>query len=614
MRVRRTRALAALGGVTALLAAGIAVLLGLGSTAFAATLFSDDFNDGDTAGWSKSGGTWTVLTDGSPVAAQTNATSENARLFGGTTSWTAYAVQARVKPVSFGSGGFVALLARAAGSTKFYRLALLPGNQVQLQAVSGSSVTVLGSAARTVATGSWYTLAIDVNGSIVTGRVDGTQVAQGTSTLAAAGRIGLQTGYAAAEFDDVLVSSGGTTPTPSATSAGASASPSASPSRTASASPSASASIPTGGLVVATNGNDANPGTLGAPLATIQRAVALAQPGTTISVRGGTYPLTTNIQITKSGTAGAPYTITAYNGERVVIDGEGLPYTPAAVDASVPNSARGAFHQEAASYWNYIGLEIVNSPYAIFCRDCSNNRFERLSTHDNYESGLQIQGASSNNLVLNLDSYGNRDPRKNGESADGLAIKEGSGTGNVVRGARLWNNSDDGFDAWEFLSPITIENSLAYGNGYNRWSLPNYTGDGNGFKLGGGDVDLPAAHVVRNSMAWGNSAGGFIDNANPGALVLDHNTAWKNTGTGFDFADSTSTLTKNLSVNNGTAVSLGSHSTGSGNSWNLGGAWNDAALLSTDPAGLTGARTASGDIPVTDFLVPRSGVDVGAHL
>jgi hypothetical protein len=62
--------------------------------------------------------------------------------------------------------------------------------------------------------------------------------------------------------------------------------------------------------------------------------------------------------------------------------------------------------------------------------------------------GFQMQGASANNLILYLDSYGNRDPRKNGESADGFACKEGSGTGNVLRGARLWNNVDDGLDLW----------------------------------------------------------------------------------------------------------------------------------------------------------------------
>ena len=366
-----------------------------------------------------------------------------------------------------------------------------------------------------------------------------------------------------------------------------------------------------GSLYVATDGSDSNAGTLAAPLRTIQRAVDLAQAGDSILIRGGTYAPTTNIQLLKSGTASQPIRLGNYNGERVVIDGEGMPHTPGAVGSSIPRAQRGAIHIEG-EHWRLSGLEIANGPYGIFGVDTSGNVFERLVTRNNYESGVHIQGASSANQVINLDSYGNRDPRKNGESADGLAIKEGSGTGNVVRGARLWNNSDDGLDFWEFLSPVTVEGSGAYGNGYNRWSLPNYTGDGNGFKLGGGgDEDLPAAHVVRNSVAWDNSAGGFIDNANPGALVAERCTAWRNKGTGFDFADADGTLTKNLAVANGTNVSLGSNSGGSGNSWNLGGTWS---FTSTDATTITGARAADGSIPTSAFLRPANGADVGARL
>lgn len=366
----------------------------------------------------------------------------------------------------------------------------------------------------------------------------------------------------------------------------------------------------TNALHVATNGNDSNPGTLAQPLLTVQRAVDLAQPGTTIYLRAGTYSPSTNIQVLKNGTASQPITMRNYDNERAIIDGENMPHTPAPVDGSIPRPERGALHLEG-DYWRFIGLEIIHGPYAIFGLDTNNNVFDRLTTRDNYESGLHIQGASSSNQIINLDSYGNRDPRNNGESADGLAIKEGSGSGNVVRGARLWNNSDDGFDAWEFLSPILIENSIAYGNGYNRWGIPNYTGDGNGFKLGGGDEDLPAAHTTRNSMAWDNSAGGFIDNANPGALVADHCTAWRNGGTGFDYADADGTLTKNLAVANGTNSSLGSNSTGTGNSWNLGGTWT---FTSTDQTTITGPRSSDGSIPTSTFLRPSNGADVGARL
>ncbi len=367
---------------------------------------------------------------------------------------------------------------------------------------------------------------------------------------------------------------------------------------------------PGNALYVSPSGNDANAGTLAAPLRTVQRAVDLAQAGYTIHLRAGTYAPATNIQLLKSGTSSQPITLRNYNSERAIIDGENMPHTPAPVGGSIPRPERGAIHIEG-EYWRLIGLEIINGPYGIFGIDTNFGVYDRLITRDNYESGLHLQGASGNNQIINLDSFGNRDPRNSGESADGVAIKEGSGTGNIIRGARLWNNSDDGLDFWEFLSPVTVDNSIAYGNGFNRWGIPGYTGDGNGFKLGGGDEDLPAAHITRNSMAWGNSAGGFIDNANPGALRADHCTAWSNGGTGFDFADTSGgNLTRNLSVANGTTVSAGS-ATQSNNSWNIGGTWTFA---STSTGTITGPRTADGSIPSSNFLHPSNGADVGARL
>ena len=359
-------------------------------------------------------------------------------------------------------------------------------------------------------------------------------------------------------------------------------------------------------LFVATNGNDSSPGTLAQPLRTIQRAVDLAQPGHTIQIRGGTYAPSTNIQILKNGTASQPITLRNYGSERVILDGENMPYTPGAVDSTIPRPERGAIHIEG-DHWRLIGLEIIHGPYGVFGLDSSNNHYERLVTRDNYESGFHLFLASNNNQIINLDSYGNFDPRNNGESADGLAIKEGSGTGNVVRGARLWNNSDDGLDYWMFSSPILTENSLAWGNGINRWNLPDFTGDGNGFKLGGNGV--AANHTLRNSMTWDNAVGGIIDNNNPGRHRIERNTAWDNPGTGFNVNRSSSTLTANLAVANGTNVSLGS-STGTGNSWDLGGSWS---FVSTNPATITGPRTADGSIPSSTFLRPSNGANVGAR-
>ncbi|MDG4767672.1 right-handed parallel beta-helix repeat-containing protein [Solwaraspora sp. WMMD406] len=600
-RRRRWLPVLAAAVATVLIAANV-------TSASAATLFGDDFEDGNTSGWSKSGGTWSVADDGSRVLRQSKADAGLARMFAGSSSWTDYRIQSRVKPLSWTtSAGFAGIAARSPGSTSFDRLALFDG-RVELQAVRSGSVTVLGTAVRSVTTDSWATLTLEVSGDTVRGWVDGDLVGSGTSQRAQ-GRIGVQTNQATASFDDVAVTTIGGGPTPGPT-LSASPSPSTSPSVSPSASPT-SPSGPGDELIVATTGDDANPGTLAQPLRTVQRAVDLARPGTTIRLRGGTYAPTTNIRILTSGTADAPITLTRYGTERVLIDGEQMPHTPAPLGGSIPNIERGAIHMQA-SYWRLVDLEIANGPYGVYCRTCHHNVFQRLTTRDNYESGLQIQGDATYNQVIDLDAYGNRDPRKNGESADGLAIKEGTGVGNVVRGARLWNNVDDGFDAWMFRSPILIENSVAWGNGVNRWGFPDFAGDGNGFKMGGGITDA-IPHTVRNSIAFANAVDGFIDNGNPGAHRFDRNTAWNNGRNGFTVNRSSSVLTGNLAATNPTPVSLGS-STGSGNSWNIGGTWTDASLVNTDPSTITGPRHLDGTIPMSPFLHPIGQPHLGARL
>ncbi len=73
------------------------------------------------------------------------------------------------------------------------------------------------------------------------------------------------------------------------------------------------------GLYVATSGSDANPGTLAAPLRTIQAAVRRAQPGTTIVVRGGEYQ--EEVVFDHGGADGQRITLQNYPGERAIIDG-----------------------------------------------------------------------------------------------------------------------------------------------------------------------------------------------------------------------------------------------------------------------------------------------------
>ncbi|KAF4977478.1 hypothetical protein FZEAL_5997 [Fusarium zealandicum] len=372
-------------------------------------------------------------------------------------------------------------------------------------------------------------------------------------------------------------------------------------------------------IYVSPSGSDSAAGSLAAPLKSIQVAVDKAAPGDQILLRAGVYKPTTNIQIKKSGTSAKPYTLTAYGDEKVTLDGEGLPGTPAALDASLLNPERGILHIEKASYWKFYKLTLINGPYGVYLRDGSNNYFEKIVTHDNYETGFHMEGALSNNQVIYLDSYRNRDPRKNGESADGFGCKQGSGTGNLIRGARLWENVDDGLDFWEFKDRVTVEDTISWGNGVNRWGFSTFEGDGNGFKLGG----LPsgstgnADHVITNCIAFENAAKGFTDNKQTGSFTFTRNTAWKNGAVGFQTSASTSTFKSNVAAGNSkTTAKAGQTSLkdakSSGNSWDGSATWADASFKSVDTSLVKGARQASGKIAASNFLIPSSGAAVGA--
>jgi pectate lyase len=191
------------------------------NSASAATLFSDDFQDGNSSGWTSSGGTWSVVADGSNVLRQ-GGTSSDARARAGSASWTNYTVTARAKPIAFnGSNRFVAVLARAQSNTSYYYLALRSNNTVELKKLVNGSSTTLASTSVTVSTGTWYTLSLTVAGTAISGNVNGGAPLTATDTQFASGGIGVATFYGSASFDDVAVSDtpgpGPTTSTPPST-------------------------------------------------------------------------------------------------------------------------------------------------------------------------------------------------------------------------------------------------------------------------------------------------------------------------------------------------------------------------------------------------------------
>ncbi|WFE26368.1 right-handed parallel beta-helix repeat-containing protein [Solwaraspora sp. WMMD791] len=566
-RSRRRGLLAALGA-TAVSAALIVTVTT--TSAQAATLFADNFDSGGTGSWSKSGGNWEVVTDGSPVLRQDNTGSELARFFAGSTGWTDYQVQARVKPLSFnGTNRLVGIASRVTSNTKMYRLALINNNRAELQAVNGSSITVIGSASLTVSTGTWYTLRIDASGSTIRGFVDGTQIGAGTDTAYSSGRIALVTSYAGASFDDVSVDTVGSGPTPTTpapnptTPAPDPTTPAPHPTTPPPTSPPPSGST----LYVAPGGSDTASGTISNPT-TLTSAITRIPAGGTIYLRGGTYRFSQTITIGQgnNGTSSARKKLYAYPGETPVLNFSAQSEDPA---------NRGI--ELGGSYWHFLGIIVERAGDNGILLAGNNNIIERTVTRHNRDSGLQLSrlvaGAPrdqwpANNLVLSSVSHDNVD--SDGEDADGFAPKLTVGTGNVFRYTVAHNNIDDGYDLYTksdtgAIGAVTIEYSLAYDNGTLSDGSQAGNGDRNGYKLGGEDIGVN--HLVRGNIAYGNGKHGFTYNRNLGTMTVSNNVGVGNEERNFNFDGGSSVFRGNTSCDSGSTDRIVGNSDSSNQFW-----------------------------------------------
>ncbi|MGI5213038.1 family 16 glycoside hydrolase [Plantactinospora sp. CA-290183] len=217
MRTHRARGrprwrLVAAAGAVGLLTAGVTALAM--PYAFADTLLSDNFEDGNSTGWSTSGGSWSVTTDGSRVYRQSGQSSD-ARTLTGTAGWTDYAVQARVKPTGYnGTDRHVGVIARAQSSSNYYALVVTGSGGVQIVKRAGSAPTTLASGSAAVPVNTWATLRLEAAGSSLRGYVNGGLVVRASDSGFPAGRAGLVASYASGSFDDVEVATvSGTPPT-----------------------------------------------------------------------------------------------------------------------------------------------------------------------------------------------------------------------------------------------------------------------------------------------------------------------------------------------------------------------------------------------------------------
>ncbi len=362
-------------------------------------------------------------------------------------------------------------------------------------------------------------------------------------------------------------------------------------------------------VYVSPDGSDSNPGTISLPYQTIAKAMTVASAGTTIYLRGGTYLLNATLGAGASGAAGNYIKLWAYPEEKPILDFSGESYS---------SSSRGI--ELKRNYWYLKGLTIRNAGDNGIFISGSHNIVENCSVSYCKDTGIQVSNGGSYNYIHNCDAFDNNDPATGGQNADGIDVKLNGGPGNVLRGCRVYDNADDGYDCYGTPNRVVFDSCWAFHNGYNLWNISGFTGNGNGFKLGGADSVGP--HIVTNCVSFDNTVKGFDQNNNMAGIVLYNCTAYRNRTYNFSFPETpkvgVDTLMNDLSfdaVQGDARIVAGAVQ--DSNSWQ---AHNVTAgdFLSLDTSLARLPRLADGSLPSTTLfrLAPGSalidaGIDVG---
>jgi hypothetical protein len=356
-------------------------------------------------------------------------------------------------------------------------------------------------------------------------------------------------------------------------------------------------------IYVAPEGDSGADGTLEDPTDLIT-AVSRVSAGGTIYMRGGDYSYGSTITISKSGSNGSLITLSAYplDTERPFLDFSSM---------SESDSNRGV--RLSGGYWHIYGLDLFGAGDNCMNVSGSNNTIEFTSFSECADTGLQLGGGASNNLIVNCDSYFNADSSL--ENADGFAAKLDVGSGNKFVGCRAWNNLDDGWDGYlrdnDNIS-TTYESCWAIDNG----KLKNGSvgeGDGNGFKSGGSDdKDLKHNAVFTQCIATGNVNDGFDHNSNRGSVTI-LNCAAHNNGSNINFGsdNQAASLTVKNTISLGTNGSFNAGTTDvTNNSWQNGLSATNADFVSVDVSLLKAPRKSDGSLPDIDYFQLVSGSDL----
>jgi len=246
------------------------------------------------------------------------------------------------------------------------------------------------------------------------------------------------------------------------------------------------------------NGDDGNPGMLGAPWATIQHAADTVQPGDTVQVRAGNYA---GGYFETSGTADLPIVLENYPGESPSITDDN-PTTPDGINL------------EGASYMTVQGFTVNGRTRAGIRAVLCEHVTIRGNTMDangvwgvltGFCDDLLIEGNVASNSIEQHGIYV-------GNSGDRPVIRGNTIFGNNANGIHMNGDISQGGDG--IISNATVEDNVIFDNGL---------GGGSGINCDGVQDSL-----IRNNLIYDEHASGIslyqIDGGGPstGNRVLNN--------------------------------------------------------------------------------------------
>ncbi len=277
--------------------------------------------------------------------------------------------------------------------------------------------------------------------------------------------------------------------------------------------------------------SDSNPGSVSAPLATLQAACKVAQPGDTIYLSSGTYTLTNGQWVMCSGTSTAPITISSAPGSLATIDATNIPIGTDGIWIT-------------GSYVNVVRVDVKNSPGAgIAIAGGSYDSITGCHVYNSFKSGIKATAGTlggvdhitiSNNTVYN-NSLENSPTGVVGAAWD-PAIHLVGATNTTISSNYVYANFGEGITSTRSDSCLVTKNqiwdsfsvNLYLNNTTNSTFSQNYifcTSSGTQFYRNG----LPAAGI----QVANEAASGAIPNPSANCLIAAN--IVKNCGGGFSY-------------------------------------------------------------------------------